>query len=101
MAETIACFGELLLRLTAPGRELLLQSGYLDTQILLLGARLLGDLLDRLELLARHHVHLGQPALDALAQPALDLLADARERIDRAVRNPGQIIEQTVIGLHA
>lgn len=30
MAEKIVCFGELLLRLTAPGRELLLQSGRLD-----------------------------------------------------------------------
>ena len=25
MAETIACFGEILLRMTAPGRELMLQ----------------------------------------------------------------------------
>jgi 2-dehydro-3-deoxygluconokinase len=29
----IVCFGELLLRLTAPGRELLLQSGRLDVQV--------------------------------------------------------------------
>jgi 2-dehydro-3-deoxygluconokinase len=30
---TIACFGELLLRLTAPGRELLLQTGRLDVHV--------------------------------------------------------------------
>src|SRR5436305_11457959 len=29
----IACFGELLLRLTAPGRELLLQTGRLDVHV--------------------------------------------------------------------
>src|ERR1044072_4599147 len=29
----IGCFGELLLRLTAPGRELLLQSGRLDVHV--------------------------------------------------------------------
>lgn len=33
MAEKIICFGELLLRLTAPGRELLLQSGRLDVHV--------------------------------------------------------------------
>lgn len=33
MAERILCFGELLLRLTAPGRELLLQSGRLDVHV--------------------------------------------------------------------
>lgn len=33
MAEKILCFGELLLRLTAPGRELLLQSGRLDVHV--------------------------------------------------------------------
>ena len=31
--EKVVCFGELLLRLTAPGRELLLQSGRLDVHI--------------------------------------------------------------------
>jgi 2-dehydro-3-deoxygluconokinase len=30
---TIVCFGELLLRLTAPGREMLLQSGRLDVRV--------------------------------------------------------------------
>jgi 2-dehydro-3-deoxygluconokinase len=29
----IVCFGELLLRLTAPGRELLLQTGRLDVHV--------------------------------------------------------------------
>src|SRR6058998_2656792 len=29
----VACFGELLLRLTAPGRELLLQNGKLDVHV--------------------------------------------------------------------
>lgn len=33
MADKILCFGELLLRLTAPGRELLLQSGRLDVHV--------------------------------------------------------------------
>lgn len=33
MAGKIICFGELLLRLTAPGRELLLQSGRLDVHV--------------------------------------------------------------------
>ena len=33
MAGKILCFGELLLRLTAPGRELLLQSGRLDMHV--------------------------------------------------------------------
>jgi len=33
MAGTIACFGELLLRLTAPGRELLLQRPHLDVHV--------------------------------------------------------------------
>ena len=33
MTGVVACFGELLLRLTAPGRELLLQSGRLDVHI--------------------------------------------------------------------
>ncbi|HEY5713257.1 MAG TPA: sugar kinase [Allosphingosinicella sp.] len=33
MAGRIACFGELLLRLTAPGRELLLQNGRLDVHV--------------------------------------------------------------------
>ena len=33
MADRILCFGELLLRLTAPGRELLLQSGRLDVHV--------------------------------------------------------------------
>lgn len=33
MAERILCFGELLLRLTAPGRELLLQNGRLDVHV--------------------------------------------------------------------
>jgi 2-dehydro-3-deoxygluconokinase len=33
MQGTIACFGELLIRLTAPGRELLLQSGALEAHI--------------------------------------------------------------------
>jgi len=33
LAERILCFGELLLRLTAPGRELLLQSGRLDVHV--------------------------------------------------------------------
>ncbi len=33
MAAKIICFGELLLRLTAPGRELLLQSGRLDVHV--------------------------------------------------------------------
>ena len=33
MADRILCFGELLLRLTAPGRELLLQSGQLDVHV--------------------------------------------------------------------
>ena len=31
--STVVCFGELLLRLTAPGRELLLQSGRLDVVV--------------------------------------------------------------------
>jgi 2-dehydro-3-deoxygluconokinase len=30
---SVACFGELLLRLTAPGRELLLQTGHLDVHV--------------------------------------------------------------------
>lgn len=33
MTAQIACFGELLLRLTAPGRELLMQSGRLDVHV--------------------------------------------------------------------
>lgn len=33
MTARIACFGELLLRLTAPGRELLMQSGRLDVHV--------------------------------------------------------------------
>jgi 2-dehydro-3-deoxygluconokinase len=33
MPATVACFGELLLRLTAPGRELLLQNGRLDVHV--------------------------------------------------------------------
>lgn len=33
MASRIVCFGELLLRLTAPGRELLLQSGRFDVHV--------------------------------------------------------------------
>lgn len=33
LADKILCFGELLLRLTAPGRELLLQSGRLDVHV--------------------------------------------------------------------
>ena len=33
MADKILCFGELLLRLTAPGRELLLQTGRLDVHV--------------------------------------------------------------------
>jgi 2-dehydro-3-deoxygluconokinase len=33
LASKIICFGELLLRLTAPGRELLLQSGRLDVHV--------------------------------------------------------------------
>lgn len=33
MTGTVACFGELLLRLTAPGREALLQSGALDVHV--------------------------------------------------------------------
>jgi 2-dehydro-3-deoxygluconokinase len=33
LAEKVICFGELLLRLTAPGRELLLQSGRLDVHV--------------------------------------------------------------------
>ena len=33
MAGVIACFGELLVRLTAPGRELLLQSGRLEANV--------------------------------------------------------------------
>lgn len=33
MADHIICFGELLLRLTAPGRELLMQSGRLDMHV--------------------------------------------------------------------
>jgi 2-dehydro-3-deoxygluconokinase len=33
MTARIACFGELLLRLTAPGRELLMQSGRLDVYV--------------------------------------------------------------------
>jgi 2-dehydro-3-deoxygluconokinase len=33
LADRIVCFGELLLRLTAPGRELLLQSGRLDVHV--------------------------------------------------------------------
>ena len=33
MTGTIACFGELLLRLTAPGRELLLQTSRLDVHV--------------------------------------------------------------------
>jgi 2-dehydro-3-deoxygluconokinase len=33
LAERVLCFGELLLRLTAPGRELLLQSGRLDVHV--------------------------------------------------------------------
>lgn len=33
MAARLACFGEVLLRLTAPGRELLMQSGRLDVHV--------------------------------------------------------------------
>ena len=33
MNGTVVCFGELLLRLTAPGRELLLQNGRLDVHV--------------------------------------------------------------------
>src|SRR5439155_13931693 len=59
-----------------------------------------GHGLDRLELLAAHHVHSAHPLAHALAEGGFGLAPHAGERARGAVHQFGEIIEEAVFGLH-
>jgi hypothetical protein len=80
--------------------QLGLELGHPGLHLLLGGARLGRHGAHRVELLARHEIEIGGHALDPLAHPRLDLLAEPAQGVEGTARDPGQIVEQAVVGLH-
>ena len=79
---TIACFGEILLRMTAPGRELMLQKPHLDVYVAGAEANVgvgLANLGHSVKMVSRLPANaLGQAALDALRRHGVDVSGIAR-----------------------
>jgi 2-dehydro-3-deoxygluconokinase len=78
----VACFGEILLRMTAPGRELMLQKPHLDVYVAGAEANVgvaLANLDHRVKMVTRlPESALGQAAVDALRRHGVDVSAIAR-----------------------
>ncbi|MBV9931458.1 MAG: sugar kinase [Alphaproteobacteria bacterium] len=79
---TVACFGEILLRMTAPGRELMLQKPHLDVYVAGAEANVgvgLANLGHRVKMVSRLPDNaLGQAALDAVRRHGVDVSAVTR-----------------------
>jgi 2-dehydro-3-deoxygluconokinase len=79
---TVACFGEILLRMTAPGRELMLQKPHLDVYVAGAEANVgvgLANLGHNVKMISRLPDNaLGQAALDALRRHGVDTSGIAR-----------------------
>ena len=84
MIGTIACFGEILLRMTAPGRELILQKPHLDVYVAGAEANVgvgLANLGHPVKMVSRLPENaLGQAALDALRRHGVDVADVARTK---------------------
>jgi len=84
MTGTIACFGEILLRMTAPGRELMLQKPHLDVYVAGAEANVgvaLANLGHRVKMVSRLPENaLGQAALDAVRRHGVDVSGVARTK---------------------
>jgi 2-dehydro-3-deoxygluconokinase len=82
MTGTVACFGEILLRMTAPGRELMLQKPHLDVYVAGAEANVgvgLANLGHRVKMVSCLPANtLGQAALDALRRHGVDTGGIAR-----------------------
>jgi 2-dehydro-3-deoxygluconokinase len=82
MTGTVACFGEILLRMTAPGRELMLQKPHLDVYVAGAEANVgvgLANLGHRVKMVSRLPANaLGQAALNALRRHGVDTSGVAR-----------------------
>lgn len=82
MSGAVACFGEILLRMTAPGRELMLQKPHLDVYVAGAEANVgvgLANLGHNVKMVSRLPENpLGQAALDALRRHGVDTSGIAR-----------------------